>query len=101
MKRRMWLAGALAALLWATPAKADSGVIVRTTLGLQGLKSLCLLNSCTVVGAAIDGTLNHVFLLTTPLNPQTLVDVLRTLPGILNAEVDQLLNLVPVGALNQ
>ena len=96
----MWLAGALAALLWATPAKADSGVIVRTTLGLQGLQSLCLLNGCTVVGA-IDGTLNQVFLLTTPLNPQTLVNVLRALPGIINAEMDRVLNLVPIGALNQ
>ncbi|HXM96465.1 MAG TPA: S8 family serine peptidase [Candidatus Dormibacteraeota bacterium] len=100
MKSRMWLAGALTALLWATPAKADSGVIVRTTLGLQGLQALCLLNSCTVAGA-LDGTLNQVFLLTTPLNPQTLVNVLRALPGIVNTEVDQVLNLVPVGALNQ
>ena len=100
MKRKTWLAGALAALLWATPAKADTGVIVRTTLGLQGLQSLCLLQSCTVVGA-IDGTLNQVFLLTTPLNPQTLVNVLRTLPGIVNAEEDQVLSLVPAGTLNQ
>lgn len=100
MKRRMWLAGALTALLWATPAKADSRIIVRTTLGLQELQSLCLLNGCTVVGA-IDGTLNQVFLLTTPLNPQTLVNVLRALPGIVNAEVDQVLSLVPIGALNQ
>ena len=100
MIRRMWLAGALTALLWATPAKADNGVIVRTTLGLQGIQSLCLLNGCTVLGA-IDGTLNQVFLLTTPLNPQTLVTVLRALPGIVNAEVDQVLNLVPLAALNQ
>jgi len=96
----MWLTGALAALLWVSPAKADSGVIVRTTLGLPGLQSLCLLQGCTVVGA-IDGSLNQVFLLTTPLNPQSLVNVLRTLPGIVNAEVDQALSLVPVGALNQ
>jgi hypothetical protein len=100
MKRRMWLAGVLTALLWATPAKADSGVIVRTTLGLQGLQSLCLLNGCTVLGA-IDGTLNQVFLLTTPLSPQTLVNVLRAIPGVVNAEVDQALSLVPLGALNQ
>src|SRR6202171_970833 len=100
MKSRMWLAGALTALVWATPANADSGVIVRTTLGLQGLQALCLLNSCTVAGA-LDGTLNQVFLLTTPLNPQTLVNILGALPGILNAEVDQVLSLAPVGALNQ
>ena len=41
MKCRIGLAGALAALLWAAPARADSGVIVRTTLGLQGLQQLC------------------------------------------------------------
>jgi hypothetical protein len=100
MIRRMWLAGALMALLWATPAKADNGIIVRTTLGLQGIQSLCLLNGCTVLGA-IDGTLNQVFLLATTLNPQTLVTVLRALPGIVNAEVDQVLSLVPLAALNQ
>jgi len=96
----MWLAGVLTALLWAAPAKADSGVIVRATLGLQKLQSLCLLNGCTVVGA-IDGTLNQVFLLTTPLDPQTLVNALRVLPGIVTAEVDQVLSLVPIGAQNQ
>jgi len=96
----MWLAGALAALVWVPPAKAAGGVIVRTTLGLPALQSLCLLQSCTVVGA-IDGSLNQLFLLTTPLDPQSLVNVLRTLPGIVNAELDQVLSLVPVGALNQ
>jgi len=56
--------------------------------------------ACTVVGA-IDGTLNQVFLLTTPLDPQTLANALRVLPGIVNAEVDQVLSLVPIGARNQ
>jgi hypothetical protein len=97
MQRRAWLAGMLLALLWAAPAQAQSGVIVRTTLGQQGLQSLCLLQNCTVVGA-LDGTLNQVFLLTTPLNPQTLVNTLILLPGIVNAEVDQVLNLI--GAAN-
>jgi hypothetical protein len=93
MKCRIWLAGALAALLWAAPAKADSGVIVRTTLGLQGLQQLCATQTCTVVGA-LDGSLNQVFLVTTPLNPQTLVNALVLLPGIVDAELDQLLSLV-------
>jgi len=87
----------LLALLWAAPASAQNGVIVRTTLGLPGLQSLCLLQNCTVVGA-LDGTLNQVFLLTTPLNPQTLVNALILLPGIVNAELDQLLTLI--GAAN-
>jgi hypothetical protein len=97
MQRTAWLAGVLLALMWATPAQAQNGVIVRTTLGLPGLQSLCLTQSCTVVGA-LDGALNQVFLLTTPLNPQTLVNTLVLLPGIVNAEVDQVLSLI--GAAN-
>jgi hypothetical protein len=96
-QRRAWLVGMLLALLWAAPVKAQNGVIVRTTLGLPGLQSLCLAQNCTVVGA-LDGTLNQVFLLTTPLSPQTLVNALILLPGIVNAEVDQVLSLI--GAAN-
>jgi hypothetical protein len=98
MRRRAVLAGMLLALLWAPPARAQNGVIVRTTLGLPGLQSLCLLQNCTVVGTALDGPLNQVFLLTTPLNPQTLVKTLTLLPGIVNAELDQVLSLI--GAAN-
>jgi Subtilase family len=100
MKRRVWLVGALAALLWATPAKAaGGGVIVRTTLGLSGLQALCLTNSCTVVPTALDGTLGQVFLVTTLLDPATLASTLGALPGIVDAEVNQLLSLVDLTQL--
>src|SRR5260370_12302472 len=99
MKRGMWLAGVLAALLWATPAKAaGGGVIVRTTLGLQGLQALCLANSCTVVSTPLDGALGQLFLVTTLLDPATLASTLSALPGIVDAEVNQLLSLM--GGLN-
>lgn len=105
MKRRMWLAGALAALLWATPAKADTRVIVRTTAGLPAVQLLCASPAtCTVdtVVGALDGTLGQVFLVTTPLPLQTFLGLLPgSLTGFVSAEVDQVLNLVPVGALNQ
>jgi subtilisin family serine protease len=95
----MWLAGVLAALLWAAPAKAaGGGVIVRTTLGLQGLQALCLTNSCTVVTTALDGSLGQLFLVTTQLDPATLASTLSALPGIVDAEVNQLLSLI--GGLN-
>jgi hypothetical protein len=95
MKRRVWLASALVALLWATPALADSGVIVRTTLGLQGLQALCLVHSCTVVPTPLDGTqLGQLFLVTTSLDPATLASTLSAVPGIVNAEVDQLVSMV-------
>jgi Subtilase family len=95
MKCRMWLAGVLAGLLWAAPAKAaGGGVIVRTTLGLSGLQALCLTNSCTVVPTALDGALGQVFLVTTLLDPATLASTLSALPGIVDAEVNQLLSLI-------
>src|SRR5258708_35885541 len=99
MKSRMWLACVLAALLWAAPAKADTGVIIRTTGGLQALQVLCLLPAtCTVVGG-LDGALGQVFLVTTPLPLQTFLGLLPgTLTAFLDAEVNQLLNFV--GGLN-
>src|SRR6202158_3477179 len=95
MKRRIWLAGGLLALLWASPAKADTGVIIRTTAGLLPLQAFCSIpiSPCTVVGA-LDGTLGQVFLVTTPLPFATFQGLLGGLKGFVNAEVDQVLNLV-------
>ncbi len=91
----MWLAWVSVALLWAAPAKADTGVIVRTTGGLPALQTFCLLpTTCTVVGG-LDGTLGQVFLVTTPLPLQTFLGLLpSSLTGFVAAEVDQGLNLV-------
>jgi hypothetical protein len=100
LKLRTWLLAALLVVLWAAPAKADNRIIVRTTLGLQGLQQLCtlpLLLNCSVV-AALGDPLNQLFLLTTPLDGTVLVNLLRTLPGILDAELDQLISLL--GSLN-
>src|SRR6266852_7314004 len=103
MSRKMWLAGALAALLWATPARADTRVIVRTTAGLPALQLLCALPAtCTVdtVVGALDGTLGQVFLVTTPLPLQTFLGLLPGgLTGFVDAEVDQVLNLVDLSSL--
>src|SRR6266403_304786 len=99
MKRGMWLMGALVALLWASPAKADTGIIIRTTDGLPALQTFCSLplSPCTVVGA-LDGTLGHVFLVTTPLDPTIFISLLSNpiggLVGFVDAEVNQLLSLV-------
>src|SRR5258708_15482286 len=99
MKRRMSLVGVLLALLLATPMKADTGVIVRTTGGLTAVQALCLLPAtCTVVGG-LDGTLGQVFLVRTPLPLQTFLSLLPgSLTGFVDAEVNQLLNLI--GGLN-
>jgi len=99
MKRHLWLAVALAILFFTTPARADNRYIVRSTLGSSALTQLCLLQTCTVV-TAIDGSLNQVFLLTTPalIDPTTFLTFLRNTPGIVDAELDQVINLV--GGLN-
>jgi subtilase family protein len=97
MKRRICFLAAIFLLLLATPAKADNRIIVRTTLGSQGLQQLCLLQNCSVVGPLGD-PLNQVFLITTPLDPAIVLSLLRPLPGIVDAELDQLLSLL--GGLN-
>ena len=99
MKRRMWLAGALLALLWTTPAMADNRFIVRSALPPNVLGEFCDLLGCRVAGA-VDGTLNQVFLLTTPstIDPTIFLNILRSTPGILDAELDELISLV--GGLN-
>src|SRR5882762_7467238 len=87
---------------YASPTMANNRVIVRTTLGLQGLQAICsplpLLQNCTVV-EGLDGTLNQLFLVTTPLDVTTLLNLLGSTVGIVDAEADQLLSLV--GGLNQ
>src|SRR6266576_3464829 len=87
---------------YASPAMADNRVIVRTTLGLQGLQAICsplpLLQNCTVV-EGLDGTLNQLFLVTTPLDVTTLLNLLGSTVGIVDAEADQLFRLV--AALHQ
>jgi len=97
MIHRRWVLAAVFLLTLAGSARADNRIIVRSTLGLQGLQNLCLLQSCTVVGSLGD-TLNQVFLVTTPLDSTTFLNLIRLLPGIVDAELDQLFSLI--GGLN-
>ena len=97
MKRRMWLAGLIVFLSCTTPARADTGVIVRTT-NLSALQTLCVLPAtCTVVGN-LDGSLGQLFLVTTPLPLSNFLGLLNGVAGFVGAEVDQVLSLV--GGLN-
>lgn len=65
-------------------------VIVRTNLGLAGLKNVCLVKGCTVV-RNLDGDENQVFLVQPEqgLLPTVLADLLGIVDGILDAEPDQ------------
>src|SRR3984957_18264542 len=117
MKRLIGLSVLLVAGLWGQPASAQGlftgllptvfqvlsnalspqpGVIVRTNLGLAGVKNACRSNGCTVVGN-IDGNANQLFLVRPAqgLLPQLLADVLQLVNGILDAEPDQTLMIPP------
>lgn len=96
MIRRLWiLTAAIIAmtLFQAGPAAAQQQLIVRTT-SLPLLKEACLLNSCEILGS-LDGTVNQLFLVTVPkLIPIKIVeDVLKLVPGVVDVEVNSLLNL--------
>src|SRR6266513_640968 len=88
--------------LWPAKASADNRFIVRTTLDLQTLQTACnpplLPPLCTVVGGLGD-PLGQLFLITSPLDLNGLLDLPGNPLGIVRAELDQLLNLFPVGAL--
>ncbi|HWC19753.1 MAG TPA: S8 family serine peptidase [Terriglobales bacterium] len=97
MKLPKWLFAPLALLLWTLPASASDQIIIRTTLGLEGLQQLCVLQNCSV-GPSLGDPLNELFLVTTPLDATTFLNLIRPLPGIVSAELDQLISLV--GGLN-
>jgi subtilisin family serine protease len=89
--------------LWPAKASADNRLIVRTTLGLQMLQTVCspplLPPICTVVGGLGD-PLGQLFVITSPLDLDDLLHLLGNPLGIVDAEVDQLLSVTPLGSLN-
>ena len=88
--------------LYSSSARADNRIILRTTLNLQGLQAACnpvlLAPICTVVGGLGD-PLGQLFLITSPLDLNSLLNLVGNPLEIIYAEVDQLLTLV--GGLNQ
>jgi len=116
MKRNLWLGIVLAvASLWGQPASAQGllggllstvgqllasppqGVIVRTSAGKSTLQLQCLLNGCVVV-SNLDAGAGQLFLVRPTqkgLIASLLANVLRTLTGVLDAEVDQVLVIPP------
>ncbi len=73
-------------------------LIVRTT-DANGLKRQCLLLNCQVL-APIDGILNSLFVVVAPnlIDPNLLLAIVRALPGVVDAELDQVVNVVSGGA---
>ena len=97
--KRLW-GFLLFCALWPVQASAENRFIVRDPSGLASLQAVCALQGCTVV-RGLDGTLNQLFLVTTPdaVNPTAFLNILRSMPGIAAAELDQVISLV--GGLNR
>jgi len=90
--------------LFPAKASADNRFIVRTTLDLQGLQTVCnpllLTPICTVIGSGLGDPQGQLFTITTPLALNDLLALPGNLLGIVDAEVDQLVSLFPIGSLN-
>ena len=101
--KSVWVLVLLLCGLWPAKASADNRFIVRTTLDLPLLQAVCnpplLPPICTVVSGLGD-PLGQLFLITSPLNLNDLLNLPGNPLGIVDAEVDQLLNLFPIGSLN-
>ena len=79
--------------LCAPPAHAQARLVVRDSLGLSGINTTCLLLGCNVVRGLGDPQ-GQLFLVTFPsiLNPVTALLKLNLQLGIVDAEIDQVVN---------
>ena len=94
MKYRIPCVVFLTLIFSANPAVAASRFIVRDNLGVTALQDVCLLVNCSVV-EGIDGTLGQLFLVSVPgiLNANAVIGLLGALPGVVDAEIDQVIQL--------
>ena len=83
----------LLSLLAAPAAQAQARLVVRDSLGLSGINTTCLLLSCNVVRNLGDPQ-GQLFLVTFPsiLNPVTALLRIDLQLGIVDAEIDQIVN---------
>jgi Subtilase family len=94
--RKLWVVILVLAVLPAaalTASAQQQGVIVRDRMGASHLSVLCPLLGCNVVGGLGD-PLNQAFLVVpTSINLGALLQLLQVQTGIVDAELDQILNL--------
>src|ERR1700757_4277697 len=93
LKRYFVVAVVLVALLSAPAAQAQARLVVRDSLGLPGINTTCLLLGCKVVRNLGDPQ-GQLFLVTFPsiLNPVTAMLKIDLQLGIVDAEIDQVVN---------
>ncbi len=91
MKLRGFFAFLFAYAFWSFPAHAEQRFIVRDSLGSTVIQRICEALGCTVA-ETLDGSLDNVFLVTTPdaVNPARFLALLLTQTGVVDAEIDVL-----------
>jgi len=94
MKRCLRLA-TLLLILCGNRANAQTNVIVRTTGGVNLLNTLCHFLDCSVVRGLNDPA-NQLFLVSPPrlISPSLFVSILRLQLGVVDAELDSLIQIV-------
>jgi subtilisin family serine protease len=100
MKCKTWILAAVVLVVIAVaPVKAQQRIIVRDTLGLNGLKTTCLLLNCTVATTLGDPA-GQVFLINVnaSVDPLALLIVLLEQVGVVDAEIDQQISLIEATA---
>jgi subtilisin family serine protease len=96
MKCYRWMLLLLIFAVGIVPAQAQTSIIVRDTLGVDGLNVTCLLLDCQVT-ANLGDPQGQLFLITTNdplLSPALLLTTLLNQVGIVDAELDQPLSLI-------
>jgi subtilisin family serine protease len=95
MKFPRWVLGVILFAVAVLPARAQTSIIVRDSLGAEGINAVCRLLNCTVT-ANLGDPQSQVFLITSnlPLNPSLLLTVLLNQAGVVDAEIDQQLQLI-------
>jgi subtilisin family serine protease len=100
MKCSKWVLSLVAlAIFTVTPATAQQRIIVRDTLGLNGLKTTCLILNCSV-SASLGDPSGQLFVINVnaAANPLVFLTVLLKQVGIVDAEVDQTISLIEAKA---
>jgi len=95
MKFFRWMVSLTVLAVATIPASAQTRIIVRDTLGVDGLNVTCLLLNCQVT-AKLGDPQGQLFLINSnsPLNPTLLLTSLLNEVGVVDAEIDQPLSLI-------
>src|SRR2546421_547385 len=89
--RKLVLNLIVVAVLSGTAQAADTRLIVRDVLGLNALQLVCTLLGCHAT--SLGDPAGQVFLVTAPATVTNLLNRLLNTVGVVNVEVDQLLNM--------